>query len=809
MTQLKSLAPAQLHRSCDLTLLTFETTAELPELADPLGQPRAVSSIDFGIGMKREGYNLFVMGPAGTGKHTTVRQYLEARVTGRPRPPDWVYVANFEHPHKPVAIELPAGRGVMLRDDMKRLIEELHMAIPSVFEGDEYRSRAEKIDAEFNERHEKAFRDLGEEAATQQIVLMRTPTGLSLAPMKDGDVMSPEDYEKLPKEERERIDGVINALQQKLEKVIRTVLQWRRERFERVKELNREMTLLAVGHHVAELKERYKDLPGVLAYLEAMQQDVIANADDFRRNQEVPRGVPAFLSESPSFRRYQVNLLVDHSGAGYSPIVVEDHPTYQNLVGRVDHQAQLGALVTDFTMIKVGALHRANGGYLLLDAYKLLTQPAAWEGLKRALSTGRIRIESLAEMYSLVSTVSLEAEPIPLDVKVVLFGDRTLYYMLHAYDPDFVKLFKVVADFEDHIDRGQISDMLYARMVASAARREKLMALDRGAMARLIEHSARVAGDSRKLSANLRETVDLLSEADQWARQHQREVLVAEDVQHAIDAHLNRADRMRERVQEAILRGLVMIETSGARTGQVNGLSVFEVGDYMFAEPTRITATTRLGDGHVIDVQREVELGGAIHSKGVMILSAFLAARFSTNRPHSLSASLVFEQTYGKVDGDSASLGELCAILSSLADIPARQSLAVTGSVNQIGQVQAIGAVNEKIEGFFDICNARGLTGEQGVVIPAANVEHLMLRKDVVDAASAGLFHVYPVESVDQAVELLTGVSAGEPAGAGTAPADSVNGRVGRRLGELAALRQTLGGGGDGRQERARGNHHP
>ena len=794
MASIASLKSDQLYHLCDPAQFDFDTTAGVPDLNEIVGQSRAASSIEFGIGMRREGYNVFVMGPTGAGKHTLVRQYLAARVAPEVKPSDWVYVNNFEHPHQPVAIELQARRGVKLRDDLQRLVDELRMAIPAAFESDEYRSRSEQIDAEFNERHERVFGELRAEAMKENVGLLRTPTGFSLAPLKNGEVIGAEDYAQLPEAEKERIETVINVLQQKLEKIIRAVLQWRKERFEKVKQLNREMTLLAVGHLVDDLRQGYLDLPKVLRYLDAVRQDVIENADDFRRAQEPPGGVPPFFAGPPSLGRYQVNVLVDHSSPDGSPLVIEEHPTYQNLVGRVDHISQFGTLTTDFSLIKPGALHRANGGYLLLDAYKLLTQPLAWEGLKRALSTGRIRIESLGEMYSLVSTVSLEPEPIPLDIKVILFGERRLYYLLHAYDPDFQKLFKVASDFDERIDRSAENDRLYARMIATAARRDGLLPFDRSAVARTIEHSARVAGDAKKLSGNLRQLCDLLGEADYWARSKQHQQVTADAVQHAIDAQVQRADRLRERVHETILRGTVMIDTDGARTGQVNALSVLELGDFAFAEPTRVTATTRLGEGQLIDVQREVELGGAIHSKGVLILSAFLAARYSTKRPHSLSASLVFEQTYGTVEGDSASLAELCALLSSLADLPIKQSLAVTGSVNQLGQVQAIGAVNEKIEGFFDICRARGLTGEQGVLIPAANVEHLMLRREVVAAVAAGRFGVFPIETVDQAIELLTGAPAGEPVVTGEMPEKTVNGRVAKRLRELSELRRVFAG---------------
>jgi len=797
MTAQLAIDPALLYHRCDPQELDFETTAELPELTAALGQQRAGDAVEFGINIARQGYNLFVMGPAGAGKHALVRQTLERKAASGAAPLDWAYVNNFAQPHKPLALALPAGCGQQLKSDMQQLLEELGLAIPSAFESDEYRSRFGQIEAEFNQRQEKALGELGQEAAGQGIGLLRTPGGFSFAPLRDGEVISAEDYAKLPLAEQQRLEQAMGQLQAKLEKIFLQVRQWRRERRDKIRDLNREVTLFAVGHLMEEIRERYAELPRIADYLEAVRQDVIANADDFRKSQEAapaPFAMPA--AEPASLRRYAVNVIVDHSRPDGSSVVFEDNPTYQNLIGRVEHIAQFGTLVTDFGLIKPGALHRANGGYLMLDAHKLLMQPFAWEGLKRALSTRQIRIESLGQMYSLVSTESLEPEPIPLDLKVVLFGERIWYYLLYAHDPDFRELFKVAADFEEHFPRSAETHDLYARLVATIARRDGLLALERAAVARVIEQAARRSGDAKKLSANLQSLVDLLGEADFWARRGGRAQIAADDVQQAIDAQLHRADRLRAQVHEAILRGTLMIDTDGAKVGQVNGLSVFELGNYAFGEPTRITATTRLGDGQVIDVQREVELGGALHSKGVMILASFLAARYSTNRPHSLAASLVFEQTYGTVEGDSASTGELCALLSSLAELPILQTLAVTGSINQLGQVQAIGAVNEKIEGFFDICRARGFNGSQGVIIPASNVDHLMLRGDVVQAARDGEFSIYAVEHVDQAIELLTGVAAGAPDATGSWPATSVNGRVAKRLRELSELRQKFASGG-------------
>jgi predicted ATP-dependent protease len=804
--ELQQVSPAALYHRCDTTQFAFATTAELPDLADQIGQQRARDAVAFGLGIQREGYNLFVMGSAGVGKHTLVRQCLEGETPRRTPLLDWVYVNNFAQPHKPLALALPAGRGRALRQDMRQFVEELGAAIPAAFESDEYRSRVEQIDAEFSAHQDSALGELGKDSAGQNIGLLRTPTGFTFAPLKDGEVMSSEDYTRLPEPERQRIERILTELRTRLERIFHQTRQWRREHNDRIRQLNREVSLFAVGNLIKELKERYADLPKVAQYLEAVQQDIIENADDFRRKEEgaaAPLGMPA---PEPSFRRYVVNVLIDRSEPDGSFVVFENNPTYPNLIGRVEHIAQFGMLVTDFSLIKPGALHRANGGYLLLDVHKLLTQPFAWDALKRALSTREVRIESIGQIYGLVSTESLEPEPIPLDLKIVLFGERMWYYLLHAYDPDFPELFKVAADFEEEVPRNAATHELYARLIATIARRENMLPFARDAVARAIEQGARRIGDAAKISANLQEFADLLGEADFHARKAQAPHVLGEHLQLAIDARRTRADRIRARLHETILRGTIMIDTAGAKIGQVNGLSVFEVGNFAFGEPTRITATTRLGDGNIIDVQREVELGGSIHSKGVLILSAFLAARFSETRPHSLSASLVFEQTYGAVEGDSASVAEVAALLSSLAALPIKQSFAVTGSVNQLGQVQAIGGVNEKIEGFFDICKARGLSGGHGVIIPAANIEHLMLRSDVVEAAAAGKFRVYAVQTIDQALELLTGVAAGLPDAAGNWPAASVNGRVAARLRQFTALRLALAAGARGRTvERAKG----
>lgn len=785
------LETQQLHRACDPDQFSFRTTAEVADLTDIIGQARAMDAVRFGSDIRRDGYNLFVLGSSGMGKHSLVKQFLESRANREAEPADWCYLNNFTQPHKPKVLKLPCGKGEELRQHMERLVDYLRSAVPVQFESEEYRSRISAIQQEYNERQEREIAELGEEAEKKEIILLRTPEGFALAPGRNREVIPPDEYDKLPQEKKDRIEADISELQTHLEKILSHLPQRRRERSERIKQLNYEMMLSSVAHMIDELRAIYAGLPGVLAYLDAVQQDMVMHVDDFRKPDESINISGMSVVTHQTFNNYQVNVLTSNHHKAGAPVISEDNPTYSNLVGRVEHISQFGALVTNFTLIKPGALHRANGGYLLLDIRKVLMQPFAWEGLKRALQARKIHIESLGQVYSLVSTVSLEPEPVPLDVKVVLFGQRMFYYLLQEYDPEFKELFKVAADFEETIERTPENDFLYAQLIATLTRKEGLLPYDRHAVARVIDHSARLTGDSQKLSMHMRSIADLLHEADYWARANNSDAVRASDVQQAIDAQIRRQDRIRDRLYEAIQRDILMIATHGAVTGQVNGLSVIELGGFAFAQPARITATTRFGKGDVINVEREVKLSGAIHSKGVFILSSFLAARYAKDQPLALSASLAFEQSYGMIDGDSASLAELCALLSNLADAPVNQALAVTGSINQLGQVQAIGAVNEKIEGFFDICNARGLTGDQGVLIPAANVQHLMLRRNVVAAAAAGKFHIYAVADIDQAIALLTGLAAGEADANGEYPHGSINGLVAARLSELGKISQS------------------
>jgi lon-related putative ATP-dependent protease len=754
----RPLQPVLLYRPCDPTELPFERADELEDLLEPIGQDRAVEAVQFAVAMRPKGYNVYTLGASGTGKHTLVRDLLRRNAEGAPTPSDWCYVNNFADPQKPRRLELPPGRG----------------------------------NEQFKARNEQGFGELQRRAEPKGITMLRTPMGLALAPRRDGKVLTPELFEALPEAERERIQRDLDEVQGELEAVMKQVPQWEREHREALRELNRNTTGAAIALMMDELRAGYCDFLDVIQHLDAVEHDIKENTDDFlaptqpSQGPPVPTPVEGAVTEA-RFRRYQVNVIVDNGNQHGAPVIYEDNPTHQTLVGRVEYMARFGALVTDFNLLSPGALHRANGGYLMLDAQRLLSGNLGWASLKRALNAGEIRIETLEQLLSMASTISLQPEPIPLDVKIVLLGPPTLYYLLSSVDDDFKELFKVAADFDDRIERTPKTTLLYARFIAGVVRRDKLLPFDRGAVARVIERAARLVGDADQLSAGLREIVDLLQEAHQLATGAGQTAVTAADVQSAIDAQFRRGDRIYRRLQEEIGRKTIRVETDGDQIGQVNGLSVMTLGGLSFGNPTRITARVRLGRGEVVDIEREVELGGPLHSKGVLILSGFLGGRFGGTRPLSLNASLVFEQSYAGVDGDSASAAELFALLSALAEVPISQSFAVTGSVDQLGRIQAIGGVNEKIEGFFDACQTTGFTGRQGVIIPASNVKHLMLRQDVVSAATQERFRIVPIETVDQGMALLTGIPAGEPDAEGNYPAGTINRRISARLDAFAA----------------------
>jgi len=807
MAEPMPLAPQQLRSYSDPDVFPFDSTDDFPLLHEGLTQERAEEALRFGLAMQQPGYNVYVLGESGSGRHAETFRLLHRLAATRPTPPDLCYIHNFADPLHPRLLSLPAGRGAQLRSAMQDLIRELEPAIESALGSDTHTERVEALQQAQKDREEEALRAVGAGSLAEGLSLLRTPEGFVFAPTVEGEILENEAYEALPEAERKAIEANVEVWTERLADLLDEFPDWRRELRDALTRAVRDALRPAVIHLMKGTRSTFADLPQVLAFLDGVAADLLDGDSEYAEDDE-ESGDDSSESSSLAWRfhKYQVKVLVDHSGSTGAPVVYEDNPGYGNLVGRLEHLVRNGAQVSTFNHLRAGALHRACGGYLVLDVGRLLGQPYAWEALKRALRSGEIRIEPPAEAQGWSGAVTLAPEPVPCELKVILVGDRELFYLLMDEEPDFAELFKVAADFDDDLPRTPDNERRYAQLLAALARRNDLRAFDRHALARLMEEGARFAEDARKLSLQTRKLVDLMREADYQAGIAGVARVGREQIDAALAARSRRADRYPRVVRASMLDGTTLISTSGARAGQVNGLVVVDLAGAAHGHPARITATVRMGDGEVVDIERETELGGAIHSKGVLILTAFLASRYARHQPLSLSASLAFEQSYGQVEGDSASLGELCALLSALTQIPIHQRYAVTGSVNQFGEVQVIGGVNEKIEGFFDLCRERGLDGGHGVVIPVASLRHLMLREDVVEAARQGLFHVYAVNTVDEAMEVLTGVAAGEPDAKGVMPKGSLNHKVATVLSEMSAARHAYDEG-DGGRPRRRGIH--
>jgi predicted ATP-dependent protease len=764
--------------------------------AAPLGQTRAVEALSFALQLGDTGYNVFAMGPEALGKREVVLDRLRAHATGDPAPLDLCYVNNFGEARRPRRLSLPPGTGRRLREDMVQLVRELKPSLSAAFENEEYRTQKETLEQGVKDRQEAAIHEVEEHARQRSITLQRTPMGFAFMPMKDGEVIPPDDFNKLPDDERKRFREAISELERELQAAVRQFPQWVSEVREQARDLARRTADDALGHLFDPRVERYADHEGVRAFLDGVRRDILDHVDTILEIPDEGFDVRAENVEQGHdlIRRYLVNLLVDSSEREGAPVIVEDDPSYDRLFGRIEHRAQQGALTTDLHLIRDGALHRANGGYLVLEVMRLLARPFAWDALTRALERGEVAIEPPMQAMGLMTTTTLEPQPTPLKVKVVLLGSRLLYHLLRAYEPKFPRLFKIAADFEEEVrhDDGRLE--AFGRERRAQAEADKLLPVAAGGLARLAEYAARLSGDRDKLSTERETLGDVLREADVLARRGGLDHVDRAAVSDAIKGRLHRLGRAREKTLELIEEGTVRIATGGEATGQINGLAVADLGEAAFGKPARITARVRMGAGHVVDIEREAKLGGPVHSKGVLILSGYLSAHYAVDVPLSLHASLVFEQSYGGVEGDSASSAELMALLSALAELPIAQRFAVTGSVNQYGEVQAIGGVNEKIEGFFDLCDARGLDGGQGVLIPKANARHLMLHRRVRDAVAAGRFHVHAVDHVDEGLELLTGRAAGERGDDGRFPEGTVHDRVDRRLRDFAERRRAFGG---------------
>lgn len=787
MKDIKTVPLYALRPTCDPALFDFVTTEDITDSIDHLGQDRALEALEFGVDIDQAGYHLYAIGQAGIGKLTFIKNHLKKIAKKQKTPPDWCYLHNFDEPNKPIAIHLPAGLGEKLRKDMSTLVDQLRFSIPAVFESEEFRLRLENINDEYKDKEESTLNLLQEEAEKHEMAILKRRNGFSIVPTKNGEILTPKEIEGLSKDERNIREKRAEKISKKLNALLSTLPQLYKEKYQKEKDLEKEFCSRVVNASVKELKETYSKFHKVVNHLNNVEKDIIEDPKDFlKREDELTVMYGLTVVEKPTFTRYQVNVLISNGDTDGAPIVFEANPNYSNLIGKIEYKAQLGMLISDFTMIKPGALHKANGGYLILDIFKVLMSPYSWESLKRILLSNKVVIEPIGQMLGVAGTTPLEPEATPIHLKIILLGNRQIYNLLGSLDQEFKKLFKVAVEFENRIERSDKIIKSYATFIASFVKSKKLIPFHKSAIARIIDHCIRLTEHSERISLHMQSLDEIIYESNHCAARLGHSIVKDEDVQCAIDTRIKRVDLIRSRLYEEVENNTLMIDVEGKVVGQINGISVIALADFTFGHPSRITATTRLGHGTVIDIERAVKLSGPLHSKGVLILSGFLKGRYVKSRRLSLSASVVFEQTYGMVDGDSASLAELCVLLSSLSDIAIDQSYAVTGSVNQHGSVQAVGGINEKIEGFFDICQLKGLTGRQAVLIPASNVKHLMLRQAVVDAVKEGKFNVYPVETVDQALTLLTGVPAGERDSKGLYPADSVNGRCEQVLEEYA-----------------------
>lgn len=790
------LTSEQLYRKCDAAKFDFTTTADLEERLSALGQDRAICAVELGINIKSRGYNLFCLGPEGTGKTSLVKRILEKEGKQRPTPDDWAYVYNFDEPHKPIAVNFPAGAAAGFAKDMEEFAYAMEHDLPEAVKNELYEEQLSVIREKYQEKRNDYVKVLQKKAKGKKVSLLHMPMGVVVAPMKNGEIISPDVFDTLSDDEKNEIMADLNAMQEEIAQHQDDAPGWEEKQTEEIKKLQEKLVKDAIKKPINDIKQKYRGNKKVAEYLKAVQNYILENIPSFVPNydqdskpqteEEPMAGLLSQLKnqqEEDKYSKFKVNVVVKNVPDSGAPIVLLDHPTQGNLVGKVERIQQFGALITDFTLIKGGALHRANGGFLLIDARKLLLQPYSWDSLKRALASKEIKIEAPSEDTSF-STISLDPQPIPLDVKVVMTGDAELYDLLSERDPDFSDYFKVEADFGMIIDRTDENEVEYAKLIGSLTKKKNLRSLNKQAVARVIEYSSRLADDSEKLTAHVSSIGDLLKEADYWARKSKASQIGKNHVDQAIKSQIYRSDRVNRAMLEQIDKGTILLDVKGERVGQINGLVVYNFTRNSFGKPTRITTQVRLGRGEFINIEREVAMSGPIHSKGVLILQALIANRFAKRSPLSLSASIVFEQSYGGVDGDSASSTEYYCMLSAIANLPIKQSLAVTGSINQFGEIQPIGGVNEKIEGFFEVCKYNGLTGKQGVIIPRTNVVNLMLREDVLEAVENGQFSIYAIDDVDDGIELLTVIPAGKADKRGRFPKGTVNYMVQQSLEE-------------------------
>jgi lon-related putative ATP-dependent protease len=779
----------ELYKCCDMNIFKFNTTDDLPPFEGTIGQDRALKSLDFGISLENKGFNIFILGENGTGKMSTIRSILSKRALGESVPTDWCYVYNFKDPDAPIAIALEPGRAVTFQKDMDELIKILRIEIPKVFESKEYEKQKNIIVEEFQKKQKDLFSSLEDEAQTKGFSIRKTVSGLLIVPIKKtGEPLNEEEFDALDEKTKKKIEEMGKTLQEKLDDVVRTLREGEKLVKDLLSRLEREAALSAVGHLIDELKSKYRDDEKITIYLENVREDILSHIEDFKTSEEQTPAIPFMKvpKAEPTFTRYSVNVLVNNKECKGAPVVFESNPTYFNLFGRIEHKIQYGIAITDFSMIKAGSMHKANGGYVVINVLDLLRNIFAYDALKRSIRNREIKIEDVWEQYRLVSTTTLKPEAIPLNIKVILVGNPYLYYLLYSLDEEYRELFKVKADFDSRMDRTEENIHKYASFIAAKCKDDKLLPFDRSGVAKVVEFGSRLADHQGKLSSKFSEITDLINEAHYWALKAKSKVVMSEHVERAIDERVYRNNRIEERLREMIAEGTLIVETSGERVGQINGLAILDIGDYSFGKPSRITAKAYAGKAGVVNIERETKMSGKIHEKAILIITNYLGSKYAIKKPISLSASITFEQLYEIVEGDSATCAELYALLSSIANIPLKQNIAVTGSMDQNGDVQPIGGVNEKIEGFFELCKLRGLDGSHGVIIPRRNVKHLMIKKEVVNAVKEGKFAIYPIDRLEEGLEILTGMSAGELKEDGTYPEGTVNHLVVKRLTEIS-----------------------
>ncbi|MBI5102194.1 MAG: AAA family ATPase [Nitrospirae bacterium] len=787
---IEPLKSSELYSCCDQDAFAFNTTDELPEQIETIGQDRALRSIDFGLNLNSKGFNIYILGENGTGKTTTIKAHLTAKASGEPAPQDWCYVYNFQDPDRPVAISMEPGDAVVFHKDMEELIKVLKVEIPKIFESKEYERQKNQILEEFQNKQKAMFAGLEEEAQTKGFSIRKSVSGLMIVPVKkNGEPLTEEEYTALDDKTKAKIDEIGKGLQERLNDVVREVREAEKGVKNSLSSLEREAALSAVGHFMDELKGKYGGHEKISSYLSAVTEDILDHIDDFKTQEEPPSPLPFMRLQKaePAFTRYVVNVMVNNKDTKGAPCIFESNPTYLNLFGRLEYKFQYGVSTTDFSMIKAGSLHRANGGYIVINALDLLKNMMSYDTLKRMLRNGEIRIEDVWEQYRMVSMATLRPEAIPLNVKVVLVGTPHIYYLLYSLDEEYRELFKVKADFDSRMERNRDTTNNYAAFIASTCKKKGLRHFDRSGVAKIVEYGSRLAEHQQKLSSRFSDIADAIKEADYWAKKSGSAIVKAEHVETALREKIFRTNRIEERLQEMVVEGQIIIDTEGKKVGQINGLAVLGLGDYQFGKPSRITASTYVGKSGVVNIERETKMSGRIHDKAVLIITNYIHRTFASRKPVSFAGSITFEQLYDMVEGDSASCAEIYAILSSLSGVPLRQDMAITGSMDQTGEVQPIGGVNEKIEGFFDLCVIRGLTGSQGVVIPRKNINNLMVKQEVVDAVKEGKFLIYPIDRVEEGIEIFTGIQAGEMKEDGTYPDGTFYALVSRRLDEISA----------------------